>query len=51
MEEQIKETNNAEEVKDIFKLSKEELKQIFSEMSLSEIEDLIDVLNEVKNND
>ena len=41
----------SEELKKLSSLSKEELEKIFSEMSLIEIEELIDKLNEVKSND
>lgn len=48
MEESMKEVK---EIKSIFDLNKEELMKIFEQMSLSEIEDMINMLNEVKNND
>jgi len=51
MEENIERLDATEEEKDILKLDKDELKKIFEQMSLSEIEDMIDMLNEVKNSD
>ena len=51
MEEEIRDIYENEEKKDLSKLSKEELKKIFEQMTLSEIEDMINLLNEVKSND
>lgn len=51
MEEEIRDIYESEEKKDLSKLSKEELKKIFEQMTLSEIEDMINLLNEVKSND
>lgn len=40
-----------ESLKKILSLSKEELEKIFSQLSLSEIEDLLNKLNEVGENE
>ncbi len=45
------ETNISKNLEKILSLSKEELRIIFSQLSMSEIEDLLDKLNEVKQND
>ena len=46
--------NEAEASKGLEKLlslSKEELEQLFNQLSVSEVEDLLDKLNEVENNE
>lgn len=40
------ETNNNENLEKLLSLSKEELEKIFSQLSVAEIEDLLDKLNE-----
>ena len=40
------ETNNNENLEKLLSLSKEELEKIFSQLSMAEIEDLLDKLNE-----
>ena len=42
---------NNKELEKILSITEEELKEIFSKMSLLEIEEIIDKLNEVKNID
>ncbi len=43
----MNETNNNKELEKLLSLSKEELEKIFSQLSLSEIEDLLEKLKEV----
>ncbi len=45
------ETNTNKNLEKLLSLSKEELEKIFSQLSVAEIEDLLDKLNEVKVND
>lgn len=45
------EININENLKKILSLSKEELEKIFSQLSMTEIEDLLDKLDEVNKND
>ena len=40
-----------EDIEKILELSEEELANIFSQMSIKEVEDLINKMKEVKNND
>lgn len=40
------ETNNNENLEKLLSLSKEDLEKIFSQLSMAEIEDLLDKLNE-----
>lgn len=47
----MNETNNNKNLEKIMSLSKEELERIFSQLSLEEIEDLLNKLNEVCRND
>lgn len=44
-------TNANKNLEKILSLSKEELEKIFSQLSMEEIEDLLNKLNEVNNND
>jgi len=45
------ESLKSEKLDKLLSLSKEELNKIFAQLSLSEIENLLDKLNEVKNDD
>lgn len=47
----MNETDNNKNLERIMSLSKEELEQIFSQLSLEDIEDLLNKLNEVCEND
>ena len=47
----MNETNINKNLEKILSLSKEELEKIFSQLSIKEIEDLFNKLNEVKKND
>ena len=47
----MNEKNTNENLEKILSLSKEELEQIFSQLSMTEIEDLLNKLNEVNEND
>lgn len=47
----MNETGRSETMEKLLALSKEELTQIFSELSVSELEDLLDRLEEVRTND
>lgn len=47
----MNETNANENLKKILSLSKEELEKIFSQLSMTEIEDLLNKLDEVNKND
>lgn len=47
----MNETNNNQNLEKILSLKKEDLEKIFSQMSMVEIEDLLNKLNEVDKND
>lgn len=47
----MNETNANKNLEKILSLSKEELEKIFSQLSMQDIEDLLNKLNEVDNND
>ena len=47
----MNETNANKNLEKILSLSKEELERIFSQLSMEEIEDLLNKLNEVNKND
>ncbi len=47
----MNETNVNKNLEKILSLSKEELEKIFSQLSMTEIEDLLNKLNEVSEND
>lgn len=47
----MNETNANKNLEKILSLSKEELEKIFSQLSMTEIEDLLNKLNEVNKND
>jgi Asp-tRNA(Asn)/Glu-tRNA(Gln) amidotransferase C subunit len=47
----MNETNANKNLEKILSLSKEELEKIFSQLSMEEIEDLLNKLNEVNKND
>ena len=47
----MNETNANNNLEKILSLSKEELEKIFSQLSMEEIEDLLNKLNEVNKND
>ena len=47
----MNETNANKNLEKILSLSKEELEKIFSQLSMAEIEDLLNKLNEVNKND
>jgi arsenate reductase-like glutaredoxin family protein len=47
----MNETNTNKNLEKILSLSKEELEKIFSQLSMEEIEDLLNKLNEVSKND
>ena len=47
----MNETNVNKNLEKILTLSKEELEKIFSQLSMTEIEDLLNKLNEVSEND
>lgn len=47
----MNETNANKNLEKLLSLSKEELEKIFSQLSMTEIEDLLNKLNEVSEND
>lgn len=47
----MNETNANKNLEKILSLSKEELEKIFSQLSMEELEDLLNKLNEVNKND
>lgn len=47
----MNESVRSEELDKLLSLNKEEINKLFAQLSLSEIEDLLDKLSEVKNND
>ena len=48
---ELKEDLEYKNINNLFSLSKEELEKIFSQLSLTEIEELLNKLNEVSEND